>query len=385
MQWSRRLAPQADSGEGAWVVLAQGVILVTTEDRLEAAEATGTRVWDLALPGPLHPVGTSAELLVLAEPTTVMAVDLADGETRWQVDTSSAVWGEVAHEDVVYTGPEAPATSPAVVARDPRTGTVRWTWPSTWDDVRVRHATEDLVLVQPSNSMDLVVLDARTGRERVSADVRDRWVLDVVDDVAVVVAPRASATDPSGPNPAGDPGATLEGIDLVDGSTRWTQDVRASEVGFEVAAGLVLAPSTHRLTAIDASTGTVVWEVDVPGTVAVAHPGPVTFWPPDPGRPATTVVTYDPASGTVRRHTLDTGAIMWEQSLGHPLFQVAAQEDVVLTFDPVGTLVLEASTGEVSVGIDTAGGGLVSRTPYVIHDHETGYVTLLDVHGAGHP
>ena len=60
------------------------------------------------------------------------------------------------------------------------------------------------------------------------------------------------------------------GVDTTDGTTRWSRDVPAGQVEFGRLDDLVLAPSTDRLLAIDATTGEVRWETDLSGSLDLA-------------------------------------------------------------------------------------------------------------------
>jgi outer membrane protein assembly factor BamB len=388
--WSRALVdPATADGTAAWVVAAGDRLLTGGEDRVEAVDPrTGRRQWRLDVDHPHRPTGVVEGGVVLAGGGTTTMVDLATGEARWAVPTDDVVWGDVAVDGLVLTGASG-GDGTGIVARDVSDGSERWRWSGGWGDALVR-PLGDRVLVASGIDGSLALLDATSGSELARTDQPNGWLIGITDTTAVYQT--VPTGNPGGPNPAGDPGATLVGLDLQDLGVRWERRVRASDVGFGVLAGIVVAPSTGRLTGIDAATGAVAWEVETDGPAAsagstevVAYHGPLDAFGPTLAPATPVLVTLEPAGGRVRGRDPATGAVLWQSMAETDLHHALVGDGIVLVLTSEGHRVLDIGDGTVRVHVRAPNTSPISRFPLLLLHHESGYVVRVRSPEAGLP
>lgn len=387
VRWSRGLLDPMDNGRGpqTWPMVFGDHLLLVGDGEVEAVDAaTGTRLWRTDAPHDAYPAGALDGVLVLQRPSGMSGMDLATGDPRWSVDTSPPVHGHVVHDDIVLTGPD-PDAATALVARDPRDGEVLWTWssPAPWHDLHVRRLDRERLLVS-STGQGVAVVDASTGGERsLAEDLTEAWIVGVVDGTILTLA--QPDMDLSEPNPAGDPGAVVSGIDLVDGTTRWTRDVRSSQSWFSVVGDLVIAPSSRHLTALDTTTGETVWEVQTARSEALAQYQPVGPWQPlEPAaaEAPTIVVTLAQTTGVARGREAATGKLVWEQDLSQDAWHAVVTADHVVVQTNGGVRVLSVATGEERLGVDSPQLQLAGTDPFIVFHQISGYVARLDLSAA---
>lgn len=385
--WSRGLVEPmgtTQNGRQTWPVMFGGRLLLIGNGEVEAVDATtGTRLWRrTGMPEDSHPVGATDELLVLLGSETSL-LDLDTGETRWSVSTFGRhVFGAVAHDDVVYTGTDSDAAEWGVTARDPRDGAVRWTWPTEWSDVRLQRLDGERLLVAAAGE-GMAVLDATTGEERSRAEgLSDGWIIDVVGDTLVTVL--HPDVDPSEPNRAGDPGAVVTGHDIVDGTVKWQRDVRSSEASFTPVAGVMIAPSSRHLTALDAGTGEVVWEVGTTASERVAQPRLAGPWSAEPSGSADLglVVTMDERGPMLRGRDVTTGETVWERELQARPWHAVMLGAITVVQTNSGIDLVSTATGQEHFHLDSPDLQVVGVDPLIVFHPVSGYVTRLDLHAA---
>ncbi len=383
--WSRGLVDSMATGQNGRQTWPMGFgerILLVGSGQLEAVDAaTGTRMWrQTGMPEDLYPAGQTDDLLMLLGSETRL-VDLDTGETRWSVSTFGRhVFGDVVRDDVVYTGTESGATEWGLTARDPRDGSVRWTWPTEWPHIRVERLDEQRLLVA-ADEEGMAVLDAATGEERSRTDrLSDGWIMGVVDDTVVTLL--HPDIDPSEPNRAGDPGAVVTGHDLADGTVTWQHDVRSSEASFTQVAGMMVAPSTRHLTAIDAVTGEVVWEVETTHREQVAQlrqvMGP---WvaAPDPDVDTELLVTMEERERMLRGRDLATGQTVWERELQDRPWHVSMLGAVTMVQTNSGIDIVATATGQERFHLDSPDLQVAGTDPFVVFHAASGHVARLDI------
>lgn len=383
--WSRQLAspPPPQSGAPTWAFgVHQGVVIADT-DRLELVDvADGARVWSIDAPPDGFPRGVSEEVAVFSGPGTTRVIDLEDGHTRWTFETTGSVSSDTPHGDVIYTATQAGSSPPGVAARGIEDGTVRWTWETEWRDLYIQHLATDRLLAISHASGHAAILDAATGHEVARLDeFTADWVLGVADGVAVTVRVLDHG-EPSDGNPAGDGGAILTGLDVETGAPLWEQEARASQASFGVHEGLVLAPSARHLTALDAATGELVWEVPTSSSEVVATHrggGPWGASSPDVRSLVEHVLTIDQRQGMLRARAPDSGEVVWDRPVAGQPWHASVMGDEVVVFGPEHLHVLTASTGEERVQMSADNHQFVGLDPLIVFDHRSGYLTRVDV------
>lgn len=374
VRWSRELLPPEDLEHGwrAWPTVVGDRVLLSSVDEIEMVDAVdGTRGWRAPVDMP-HLVDVDEDVAVVVSGGDVTLLDLVAGLPRWATRAVPTTWGDALLEDVVVMA-DAPAT---LVGRDRDDGRPRWRWEAPWQD---GFGLSDLgggrLLVTSGATHGMAVLDTRTGEEQAVTDQEHGWLVGITGDVAIGVD-----TPPQHrPGRAGDPGATLRGIDLRDLSIIWEQEVPASDVSFAVVDGFVLAPSARHLTALQATSGQLAWERELPATTEIAiH---VDDWFPGlgVGKPDV-VVTHDPAEGTISGHDPASGAVRWEhRTSANPEHVVVGGRDVVV--HARGSVeVLDADSGRARVRIlAPPDASLVGLDPTIVAHDASGHVVRLEL------
>ncbi len=147
---------------------------------------------------------------------------------------------------------------------------------------------------------------------------------------------------------------------------------------------MVLAPSTGRVTAFDATTGDEAWHVDVPSTTEVATHHQQDAWgTPGSDAPGSPVaVVYDQVDDLVRAHDPATGALRWEHETDLDLHWAVAGADEVLLHSQTSMVVLDAHTGHERLRIEAPfETGLVHLDPTMLVHPPSGHVVRVDAVG----
>lgn len=375
VRWSRELLPPEDLQRGwsAWSTVVGDRVLVSSPRGLEMIDPVdGTRRWRVPVDDLPELVDADDDVAVVGMGGEMTVLDLEEGTPRWASRARPITWGDVLVEDVVVL-----ADTPAVlVGHDRADGRPRWRWDAPWQDgFGLRDLGEGRLLVLSGGARGMAVLDARTGEELAVTDAETGWLLGLSHDVAVTArtAPRHR------PGRAGDPGATLVGLDLDDLSIRWEQDVPSSDVSFGLVDGVVLAPSARLLTALDARSGQVAWELELPSTSEVAMHADGWFVGLDPVRPRV-VVTRDLSDELVRGHDPATGAVLWDhRTSGSPEYVFVGGQGVVVHARGA-VAVLDADSGRERVQIRTpADASLLGLDPAIVAHSSSGHLVGLDL------
>lgn len=375
VRWSRELLPPTDPehGWGVWPTVVGDVLLLSSPDGIEGVDrADGTRRWRTPSAGAPHLVDADRDVAVMVAEGVTTLLDLDGGIPRWTARALPITWGDVLGEDVVVL-----ADTPAVlVGHDRDDGHPRWRWHAPWQDgFGLRDLGDGRLLVLSGSNRGMAVLDARTGDQLALTDQDHGWLLGLADGVAV-----GARTPPRHrPGRAGDPGATMVGIELDDLTIRWEQDVPSSDVSFAVVDGFLVAPSARRLTALDATSGQVAWELEVPSTTSLATYVDGWFAGLD-HNPPTVVVTHDPSDAVVRGHAPATGTVRWEhRASAPPEYVVAGGRDVVVHLRGA-VEVLDAATGQQRMRIQLPhDASLLALDPAVVAHAPSGHLVGLDL------
>lgn len=384
--WERDLGgPPDPQGEQLWPTASGDHILLVGPDGIEGIDArTGTRRWRVE-EQTHHPfprgVGETVVAIEGQPDDELRVIDLATGDVRWRASGfHGTVQGELVHGDLVLTGSDG--GDPAVVARDLDDGTERWRWSNPWPWVQATSVREDRLVLSPASDDDgLAIVDPRTGTEIATSTARvSWWIRGAVDDTIVLAEPLEPDAS-SGGDLAGDGGAVLRGVSLEDGTVRWERRVRAGHVQFGMAAGVVLAPSTGRILAIEVSTGEVAWQAAVDAVHELAYHGPAGFdGSPDWSRLPPVVVTVDRSAGLLRALDATTGAPQWDRPIDGAIQHVAVSPDVVWVGLDDGFLILDPATGRERVRVHGTQQQVqpFSLEPLLLFHHESGTVLRLD-------
>jgi outer membrane protein assembly factor BamB len=153
----------------AFHLVARDGVLVLSNDELLAAldTTTGRPVWELPRGRSAISVGNGTVVAVVQEgvpadplgvPMKVIGLDAATGARLWTSEQYDFVGTLIA---VAGPGAAYYCQDQRLVAREIRTGAVRWIAPVVGMNATVLGATEDFVVVRDSG---LVVIDAATGR-----------------------------------------------------------------------------------------------------------------------------------------------------------------------------------------------------------------------------
>ena len=173
------------------------------------------------------------------------AYNLKRNRRIWTRSLRDAVYGTILYKDNLIVG----SRLGSVLALDPKTGDVRWTYRSQELITTPPVAFEDLIFVATDEAR-LLALSADSGRELYSVDL----------DATVVSSP---AID--GLLYVGDVDGRLYGIDPSDGSIRWKAKLDGSIWSSPaVAGGLVfVGHKAGGIVAVDGATGEIVWRHQV--------------------------------------------------------------------------------------------------------------------------
>lgn len=381
--WSRDLVgPASPDGRQAWpAIVDRDHVLLAGQDALTGVDVhDGTRLWQDEAMGHAFPHDAGSGVVVLDGPAGGAQVrDLTTGQPRWESEgAGGVVQGDVVQGDVVLTG-AAERDEPAVVARDLADGTQRWRWGSPWRSVQVAGVTGDRILLMPTHDESgLAVLDVRTGAALAVAEAEvAHWLVGVVADVAVLALP-AGQQGSSRRAPAGDGGALLRGVSLLDGQVAWEHRVPAGDVMFGLVDGVVLAPSTDRLTVLDARTGVEAWRLE-PTDEAAGYHGPLgaTGAPSWQDLPSI-VVTVDDQDDVLRGRDPLTGEVRWATPVDGVL-HVAVSPEAVWAVRHEGFVLLDPDTGRERLQVHAPGHHPAGFDPLVLFHHGSGTVTRLSV------
>jgi outer membrane protein assembly factor BamB len=246
----------------AWNLIPSGGVLVVDHPEFVGAldAATGRPVWEM-------PRGNSASHAVdarngtvvtvvqegepgdpLGFPLKVIALDAATGARLWTSEQYEFVG--ILHA-VAGAGAAYYCQDERLVAREMRTGAVRWTAPVVGINAMVLGAGEDFVVVQDSG---LVVFDAATGRRCWGANWQVSSVafaggLLVVQTMAGITRARLSV---------------VHGVDPASGTLVWTVPPSGEPVARAVSTdeSVYLAVRDGPTYAFDAATGELSWSHD---------------------------------------------------------------------------------------------------------------------------
>lgn len=219
--------------------------------------ATGTELWNVALPG--LPFGSSPAVAdgvayVGDLDGNVSAVDLAVREVTWTVRVADTVSSSPAVADglVVVNADDV------VTALDPATGEARWTFANGGDGGYTLESSPAVVdgtvfatSVGSDGDPSMWALDAATGEQRWSYSPPAPGLGTPVYDDGVVYA--------------GGTGG-LVAVDAVTGEERWTSAVGDVFSAPAVDAALLVVHTSRQLVAVDPATGDERWRADTGGS-----------------------------------------------------------------------------------------------------------------------
>lgn len=390
VRWSRTvLPPEGFERGGGWFAPAGDAHLLAASSEGFAIHdaATGTRLWQDDGLADSHPLDVSDGGVLLDGPAGTTYRDLDDGTVVWETPSGSGFLGGVVVDDVAVLGEHTPDGDTVLRGRDLRDGAVVW----EAELPGALHVVGELpggqaLLEGVDGRPRHVVLDAVTGEVVSQFEAPRGWVAGVVDGIALHVS-EPTGGDPSGPNLAGDGGATLTAIRLDDATVVWTQALRSAQWPVSITAGTALAPSTDHVAALEVATGRVRWELDLRASVELGHHGSGAWWGPGPGSEdwATVAVTYDQVGETVRAHDLGTGEVVWDRIVDGPIQHVFATGEVVLVDQRDGFTLLEPATGDEILSVALDGGHLSNWDPLTVIHPPSGQAALLDVPGVTVP
>jgi outer membrane protein assembly factor BamB len=211
LAWTNEL----DSDVATFPVLVGGLLIVGTAggDLVALDARTGEERWRAAGGGRFNcALASDAGIVVAADATSILAFDAATGAERWQRDVASDGPRIEITDGVVYVG----TIDGAVKGLDLQTGADRWSWQGDHGlSVRVDIVADGVVYANPSD-----------GR--------------------------------------------MVAINLSDGSERWSFQSPASLLGIHMTDDTVFTGGLGFDSAtIDAATGRVRWQLDLPGDAGV--------------------------------------------------------------------------------------------------------------------
>lgn len=382
--WTRALlpAPSPDGSDSGWVHAAGDVLIATMPEAIEGVDAiTGTRLWRREARH-THILATGADAVLLEDQQGQLTyVEARSGEPRWQVRARATIWGDVIVDDVVVTGSDLAGE---VIGRSTSTGEAVWRWSRTGGGAEGGnvHQLGDGLLLVSMNDGSVVVLDRRTGQEVSRVHERDTgWTVGVADEVVLMLdeppewgmfAPPMNVHGP----------VTLRGVSVLDGSLLWEQEHPLSlEQGPVMLGEVLLLPADDLLTALDVSSGTVLWEWR---TEEVEQPAAAWQFPPATALspPGDALVTF--TGRGVRARDLRTGTPRWEWTAPpgtapslRPHWVTLGTSGAVLHHSS-GITLLDLVSGEELVTI-TGAGEPISDDPLLLLDWPTGHVTRIDL------
>jgi outer membrane protein assembly factor BamB len=283
------------------VATSAGRIVVVGTASVTALDASGSRRWQLRVPGAQRWVAMDAATVLVGLPKAWRAIDAASGRPRWSVATEEdagpgALVGAGAPIAVVST------LQGGLVGIDARSG--RTLWAERLDgsfrgSPGVDPATGSIVVVTQGRATELRALRAVDGAQRWSRPIPARSGSPLVSGGTVLVG-------------AGDGRyhSEVDAVSVADGRLRWRSPMPAS---FQPD----LAPAVHRgvayvvdqlshVAAFDLADGRRRWVTDLQDAVLLGAPVPVqdAVIVADSGRE---LVTLSAADGRIRARRLATG------------------------------------------------------------------------------
>lgn len=387
--WSRPLlTPAGAENGGGWAIGAGDHVLLLGNHAIEVVDADdGTRLWRSEELAGAFPLDVGDGRVILHGPQGLAALSMATGDVLWEAPELHARGDGMTAEGVlVLQGPQG-SDSATMVGVDAADGTERWRRSFDWPAFVVGSLDGGRVMLEEASpDPDRLVVDVATGEVVTRIQIDAEWMFDASGPIAVFV--RQARPDPGGPNPAGDGGATLVGVDTTDGTTRWSRDVPAGQVEFGRLDDLVLAPSTDRLLAIDATTGEVRWETDLSGSLDVgSHVTGGWFGPRwNEGGRSPVAVVHDQVDGLVRALDPADASVRWERVIEDGVDGVLATGDHVMVHSGGGSVTfLDPEDGTVTHRVDAPRQHTAGWDPLLVVHAPSGQVTRLDVPGATVP
>lgn len=376
--WVRRMLDPGAQGARGLPPQATGDLLLTVENHTLRAfdTTTGRQRWQRQFSRPVESLHANDGVAIVHLGGQVQALSMDDSRVLWEADAIGPLHGPIVSDGLAYTA-DLDEQGPRLVAREAEDGAVVWEASTDEADFfNVMESSEQGVLVSTYDN-ELIFFDRDSGEQRWQADGRVRML--VHDDVIVFIEAHGDQ-DPEEPNRAGDPGAALQGIDLVTGDVRWHRELPALEVPFGLQGDLLLAPSSGMLTAVDLLTGQVRWAVETTEQEHAVHERA----DPPSASADDTVVTLGQGSGTLRGREASSGRLRWDYQPSSRAFGYAVlHEEVALVATPGGMDVVDPDTGAQVLRI-SAGADLhpIGAGPELLMDHRSGYAVRLDLDGA---
>ena len=255
--------PVADSGR---------IYTIDSSSRVQATSAGGAALWSASLV-PLRESAGDAQggglalgdgrLYATSGYGTLTAFDVETGDELWMQRLGSAATGAPSYRDGLVYVTSGDDTGWAIEAEF---GRVRWQADGTSDVENVAGAPapaigEDLVLFSYGSGAVSAAF-RQGGLRRWNADVSGRRTgvaLANVDDLTgdPVIAGEAVY--------AGNHAGRFVALDLASGSRLWTSQMGALGPAWPVGDSLFLVSDRNTLVRLDAGTGDMIWEVELPG------------------------------------------------------------------------------------------------------------------------
>jgi outer membrane protein assembly factor BamB len=256
-----RMPLPAEVGAASPLAIDEGIVVADRAGNVHALDpATGHERWLAATGGPIAGAAalSGGRVVVATETGRAFALDPATGLIAWQAPLPGGVERSLAATDsVVYCG----VSGGLLVALDSSDGSPAW---------QARVATggvggtptiaDDLVFVgaglgsEDRETRTVVALDAATGTERwrfASPRGEDMHAPAVLDGRAYIAGKDATVT----------------AVDVLTGRVAWTATTAAPIDALPSiwATTLYVATTSGRLLALDAASGSVLWEVRIVG------------------------------------------------------------------------------------------------------------------------
>jgi outer membrane protein assembly factor BamB len=289
--------------------LVDGVLYVGSDDgNLYALDArTGRERWRFSagLGIASSPAVVGGTVYVGAGDATtravVAAVDAATGRERWSRD----VEGPVAASPVVADGALYVGTNAGILyAFDAATGQPRWQFP-VGGDLYASPAYADGAIFVGSWDGTFYTIDAATGTERWRFAAGGAiWAAPpVVDGIVYVAGPNTSVADRP---------ISLWALDAATGRTRWETDLPGSSASVQdrdlpvaVMHGVVYLQRDQNLYAVDAASGRLLWTAPPDGRSAYA-----------PAALTANVIYFALDHGSLLAVDASSGTRLWEVQVG---------------------------------------------------------------------